>query len=208
MESRAAAFSLTVAALAGCGGSLSAQDGGTGTGGTTGSGGAGGAIVDAAVPLELQRQLDDARVTWAAGKGSCNPYSYDRRWYGVFAGGQATQVEIRDDVATRRRYWMSSFQLDGGSGWTLVWDETASEVGRHASAFDVYPPSTVEQLLVECATILARDPVANQLALTIDAHGVPTTCTYRPVECVDDCLVGITIASFDCGPLSIDGGAP
>jgi hypothetical protein len=210
-----ASISLASPLALGCGGSLATPDGGpgaggsSGSGGSTGSGGAGGTGLDATVPPDLQSQLDAAKLTWAAAKSSCPIYSYDRRTASVFGGATSTEVEIRNDVATRRRYWTYAMGagLDAGYAWMLRWDETGNLVGSHGSGN--FPPSTTEQLLAECETILARDPTANQLLLTIDGRGVPTTCTYRPNECLDDCVSGIEIAAFACAALTdAEPGAP
>ena len=217
MRVRAAAFLLPAALLAGCGGSLSTTDAGTGTAGTggagtTGRGGEGGTVAPAdagAIPPDLRMQLQAAVSTWATAKGSCATYSYDRRWMSVFGGGGSTEVEVHGDTATRRRESIpSSSARDAGvarpdaPGWAIIWDEEGSEVGSHPTSGNVFAASTVEQLLAECATVLARDPVANMLSLVVDGHGVPTTCTYFPNGCADDCLVGIKIVSFACAPLA------
>jgi len=178
-------------AILGCGGSLTVPDGGS-----TGSGGAG-----AMVPAALEAQLYAARQTWMVSKTSCTVYSYDRRMTSVFGGASSTQVEIQNDRATRRRYWTYAMraELDGGYGWMLSWDETGSELDIHDGA---YPAYSIEQLLAECETILTQDPTQNQLVLTIGEGGVPSTCSYRPNGCADDCTSGIEIASFACVPLT------
>ena len=114
---------------------------------------------------------------------------------------------ILDDVAIRRRQSIPLSRADGGAhpvptDWTTIWDEMGSNVGSHPTSWNVFPASTVEQLLAECATVLARDPALYTLRLVVDGHGVPTTCTYYPVGCYDDCLSGITIVTFACAPLA------
>jgi hypothetical protein len=207
MKSTGAFFLLASAVVGGCSGTLSAPDGGTGSGGssgTAGTGGTGGVSYDAAaIPPDLRDQLSAAATTWANAKGQCPLYSYDRRWTSVFGGGASTAVEIQNDLATRRRY--STHTADGGldvGSWMTVWDERSADVGSHGTSWSIFPASTVEQLLAECASLLAHDPAAYTLRLGVDEHGVPTECTYVPVGCVDDCLAGITIASFDCAPLA------
>jgi hypothetical protein len=183
-----AAALLVAAALTGCGGSQVGGDGGSDA---------------SAIPPALKAQLDRAAATWAAAKGNCPVYSYDRRFYSVFGGGTATEVEVRNDVPTRRRQSMTSTTVvDGGYVWMVAWDEVPPLVGSHGPQYG-FPASTVEQLHAECATILAHDPAQYALALEVEAHGVPTTCTYRPNSgCADDCTTGITIVSFDCAPLA------
>lgn len=194
---KAAVLLLAVAGLAGCGGSLSKPDGGTGTGGSGGSG------LDAAeVPGDLRHGLDVSAAAWASMKSSCSIYSYDRRWMSVFGPGGSTEVEIRYDLPTRRRH--STAQGDGGVAGPLAldWDETGDLVGQHPTSYAVFPPSTVEQLLSECAMVLAHDPAAYLLNLQTNDYGVPTVCTNFPHGCYDDCESGIRIASFACAPLS------
>lgn len=126
----------------------------------------------------------------------------------VFGGGGSTEVEIQNDTPTRRRQSVPSSVSDGGAvrvdagGWTVIWDETGSDVGSHPTSWNVFAPSTVEELLSECASVLARDPAQYMLRLVLDGHGVPTTCTYFPNNCADDCLVGITLVGFACAPLA------
>jgi hypothetical protein len=191
---------LAVAGLADCRGSLSRPDGGTGTGGGGGTG-----FDAAAVPSNLRFGLDTASALWAAAKPSCPIYSYDRRWSSVFGGGSSTEVEIRHDVPTRRRY--STAQGDGGvsSPLMVVWDETGDMVGRNTTSYTVFPPSTVEQLLAECAMVLAHSPADYILNLVTDPYGVPLECTNFPRGCYDDCESGIRIATFACAPLSASG---
>jgi hypothetical protein len=196
MTLKASLLTAAVAAVAGCGSSLASPDGG-------GRADVGGISLDAAgVPPDLRVQLESAAATWTAAKGSCGVYSYDRRTLSVFGSGTSTEVEVRNDVATRRRYSTLSAVTpnDGGSAWTVVFDEMGTLVGYDKPSG--FPPSTVEQLLAECVTILAKDSAAYTLAFEADPHGAPTTCIYRPVDCVDDCTAGITIASFACAPLS------
>lgn len=181
-------------AIAGCGGSLSRADGGPGTAGAGGT-------VDAKLPVALMAQLAAARQTWLATKGTCTLYSYERVLDTGFGGTPYTDVQIENDVPTRRRYWEYS-QPDGGNGWMLVWDEMGSQVGAHGVDSITFPASTVEQLQTECESVLSGDPAANQQTLIIDGNGVPTTCTNWPVGCYDACRVGFTIQKFVCAPLS------
>jgi len=199
------------AGLAGCGGSLSKPDGGSGTGGAAGSASNGGADgsapggtsgSDAAVPADLRARLDTAIATWTAAKSSCTTYSYNRRWASVFGAGASTEVEVRNDVPTRRRY-STLAAVDGGVDWMTVWDERGSEVGQHPDRqSQAAAASTMEQLLAECETVLALDPAEYYLTLEIDAaYGVPKVCTNFPRGCADDCERGMRIVTFACAPL-------
>jgi hypothetical protein len=195
---KAAVLLLAVAGVAGCGGSLSKADGGTGTGGA-----GGGTGLDASgVPSDLRMKLEAAAAVWASSKSNCPIYSYDRRWMSVFGSGSSTEIEIQHDLPTRRRY--STTQGDGGVAGPLivVWDETGAMVGQHAASYTIPPPSTVEQLLAECASVLARDPADYLLTLDVGPLGVPMVCTNFPHGCYDDCESGIRIASFACAALS------
>ena len=111
-------------------------------------------------------------------------------------------MEIQHDLPTRRRY--STAAGDGGvtAPLPVVWDERGTDVGSHPSSYTAFPPSTVEQLLAECAMVLARDPAAYLLNLETNDYGVPTVCTNFPIGCYDDCESGIRIASFACAPLA------
>jgi hypothetical protein len=215
---------VTVAALAwaGCGGSSSLVSGGRGgtsggdagaTGGAAGTGGGpdGSAwdLVDASpdgLLSDLHQQLDVARGYWADNKSACATYSYDRHWSSVFSGSAtSTEVEIRNDVPTHRETWNGNAYVDGGA-WTLVADETGDQIGQSPFGF---PASTMEQLLVECDGILARDPTQYALNLAFlpqPGGGILWTCTQRAHACVDDCEFGIKLARFSCAPL--DGSGP
>lgn len=205
-----AAAVLTAVALAGCsGGALSSPDGGTGGGtagggaGTGGTAGAGGST-DGGIPPELRTQLETAVAAWAAFKGSCATYSYDRRWTSVFGAAGSTEVEVMNDVGTRRRYsTLSGSSVPDGGVWTTAWDEMGSDVGQHTTQYAAFPASTVEQLLAECETVLAHDPAAYTLTLQTDStSGLPRVCTNFPRNCADDCESGIRIVTFLCAPLA------
>jgi hypothetical protein len=202
-------------AIGGSGGSAAGGAGGTGTAGSA-SGGSGGGTdasvwdqVDASSDglLEyLHTEVDAARSLWASTKGNCAIYNYDRRWISTFSGAvDSTQIEVRNDVVTRRRISMGNMYVDGGA-WTRTADETGSQIGQYPSGVNFGPPSTMEQLFTECETNLARNPADYSLNLELDpARGIPLRCTYRPIGCADDCTFGFIIASFACTPLP-DGG--
>ena len=98
-----------------------------------------------------------------------------------------------------RRQSVPSSAVDGGAarvdagGWTVIWDETGGDVGSHPTSWNTFAPSTMEQLLAECGVGPRADPRRTHSASSWMATCVPTTCTYFPSGCFDDCLVGITI---------------
>ena len=229
-SSRVGRFSaaLLVASLVGCSAASSGPDGiadaGGGIGGSAiagrgggGGGGAGGGTAGGGgnspndggtIPSDLQARLDAATSAWASAKAGCPTYSYDRRWQSNFPGipAQLTEVEVTGDQATRRRYSTGTYgPFDGGDGgggwtWTTMWDETGAEVGSHTGAG--FAPSTSEQLFAECAAVLARNPAMYTLHAVFDPqYGVSTICTYRLMNCADDCTVGISLSRFACSPL-------
>ncbi len=189
--------------------------GGAGTGGGgTGAARTGGVDGNSAndggtIPPDLRVRLDAANSAWAAAKTGCATYSYDRRWRSAFPTEplRSTEVEVMADRPTRRRYSTgATVWADGGTElrWTTVWDETGTEVGSHAPGGSpaIFPASTVEQLLAECATVLAGDPAMYMVEAVFDPqYGVPTQCTQRLMGCADDCTLGIQIDRFACAPL-------
>jgi len=185
-------------AIVGCNGSLSASDGGRGGAGGTGAGGAGGS---GGQSPDFRAQLDEAAADWAATKRGCATYSYDRRRTSFSGSAVSTEVEIQGDVATRRRVSTGNSRTDAG-GWTVVADETGSQIGQYTASYpEPDPASTMEQLLADCATLLAHDPADYFLTLQIATSGVPWVCTIRPRNCADDCESGIRIQSFACAAL-------
>ena len=124
-----AAASASGFAIVGCGGSQGRPDGGPGAGG------------GAMVPPDLQAQLDAAKATWAAAKSDCAVYSYERLHdKGIGATGPWTDVEIRNDVPTRRRF-SAEVLVDGGFfAWMRLWDEMGNQVGEHTGDPGVFPP--------------------------------------------------------------------
>ncbi len=197
-------------AVAGCNGSLSRSDGGTGAAasggsGGTGAGGSGGSnVADSAVDglsPQFRAQLDEAAAHWAATKSGCATYSYDRRRSSFSGSTVSTEVEIQGDVATRRRVSTGNSRTDAG-GWTVVADETGSQIGQYTTGYpQPDPASTMEQLLAACETILAHDAADYFLTLNIATSGVPWVCTNSPRGCADDCESGIRIQSFACAAL-------
>ena len=73
------------------------------------------------------------------------------------------------------------------------WTESGAEVGTHGDGI----PLTVEGAYAECETnVLARDPKTNEIVLHFD-NGILTACTYRPHDCVDDCIFGPRIGNLE-----------
>lgn len=154
-----------------------------------------------------------------AAKSGCATYFYDRRWELVFSPMHtSTEVEVMGDVATRRRFstWTTRPDLDGGylASWRTEWEESGTEVGSHTPnqmippgpLSSVFPPANIEELLSECAIVLARDPGTHRLTFEFEPqYGVPTVCTYYPLNCSDQCEGGIRIARFACTPLPATG---
>jgi hypothetical protein len=150
----------------------------------------------------LEDQLAQAATQWARHKSACPTYHYDRL-VGSFTGDMAvTTVEITADRPAMRDFVHKPAPNDAGIT-TTAWQESVTAIGTHGDGF---PAETVEQLLTECRAVLAHDSTTNDLLLTTDAHGVPTTCLFVPKMCVDDCGDGIDLTSFTCGPLAADPG--
>ena len=202
---------LTAIAIVGCNGTQSRSDGGTGgtaaggSGGTAAGGSGGSGAADAAsdgLSAGFRAQLNEAAANWAATKSGCATYSYDRRRTSALSGSAvSTEVEIQGDVATRRRVSTGNARTDAG-GWTVVADETGSQIGQYTTS---YPQpdraATMEQVLAECETVLAHDAADYFLTLNIATSGVPWVCTNSPRGCADDCESGIRIAGFACAAL-------
>lgn len=145
----------------------------------------------------FEPQLTEAAAVWARDKPTCAPYHYTRTTSSFTGSRTETAVEITNDRPSRRRY-VAHFVQDDGQVKTEQWDETGPAIGTHDGPFQA---QTVEQLFAECREALARDPAANHLTLRIGAHGVPSTCAFFPMNCADDCSMGVSLSDFACGPL-------
>jgi hypothetical protein len=150
----------------------------------------------------LQAQLAQAADDWARAKPGCATYHYVRPSDSFTGSHSETTVEITADRPSQRRY-LGRVALEDGGVEATTWDERGADVGSHHDAYDA---ETVEQLFAECRTAIAQDPAKNELRLVIGPHGVPTTCTFLPRNCADDCVMGVGIADFACGALPADDG--
>ena len=222
MKVKAAAFSLAAAVLAGCGGSLSTADGGSGTAArglarrvrpgpaaTMGTGGSGGPA-DAATPFDaaadsarLRAQLEAAASMLGGRQAPSCPI--DRR--------PALDVRASAVVARRR-------SRSGRHGPTALAVRCTRSCGRRRRVVDAgrwhgdlgrdgqrrsasHATSWTHLRAVDhgtaaspsAASVLARirgDTLATLVSL---AAGVPTALQLVPDGCFDDCLSGIRIAA-------------
>lgn len=143
-------------------------------------------------------QLAAAQAAWAAAKPSCPVYRYETRVTSVFGFCTTTTIAIANDLAISRSLIADrSFCSPSPDGGVVEqWSETvASDVGTHA---DGAPARTVEQLIAACGQILASDPSKYEVSFGVASNGVPTHCTARLINCVDDCTDGIQIPVFAC----------
>lgn len=136
-------------------------------------------------------QLSEARITWRNAKSTCPTYSYADVFRSFSGSYRKVSIEVDGDAVTRAR-------LETGNV-----NEPAPPMQRDLTPDELAQRSnTVEQLQAECATILAHDPAIYSFALQISSLGVPATCLFQPIQCIDDCNEGILLESFACEPLA------
>jgi hypothetical protein len=135
--------------------------------------------------------FEDSRAAWDRVAAEHPDYLYARPHVSWTGAWHRTTVTVEAGVVTERHFEGGDVDPESGEPRvTETWTETGNELGTHPGA---HPPVTMPQLYDECATILARDPVAGEVRFEVDERGLLATCTYRPLDCVDDCTEGIEI---------------
>jgi len=134
--------------------------------------------------------LEISRREWNRLEAEAPGYTYARyfeSWTGTWF---RTTVSVEGGVVVARSYEDSS---------EVVWIETGAELGSHEAGYDAL---TMPELYEECRDeVLTQDPESNEVVFLTDERGLLQTCTYRPLECDDDCTLGIAIES-----VQFDGG--
>jgi hypothetical protein len=148
--------------------------------------------------------LSSGRLIWARKKAVCGTYHYARPRASFTGWHATTTIEITNGKPSRRSYTASRSFGPNDAGADEQWDETGNQVGSHTAGD---PALTVEQLLSQCDSILEQNP-GEKVTVDISPEGAPTTCSFRPDNCADDCDMGFWLSGFACGPIGsgADGG--
>ena len=86
------------------------------------------------------------------------------------------------------------FRSYGQDGAVLEeWVERGDTLNTHGRS----APMTMEEHYARCLdTVLSQDPTHHQVYLSFFDSGVLEHCTYREVNCADDCSQGTELGSF------------
>jgi hypothetical protein len=147
-----------------------------------------------------QDYLADSRAKWRKlADGSGDTYSYSvstSSWSGYRT---LTALQFESGAGTYRRFESNGVSFQQGSTAPLVveWEERGADVGSHPTGAAV---ATVDQLYDRCALdVLSRDRNQNTITLDFDDRGILRACTYRPLNCADDCTMGVGIEDLVMG---------
>jgi hypothetical protein len=134
--------------------------------------------------------VDVSRDEFVRREAEATGYTYARYFQSWTGYWQRTTVTVAGGVVVERSYVNSD---------DTSWVETGADLGSHDAG---YPAATMQELYDECEDeILTVDPASNEVVFAVDEGGLLSECTYRPLNCDDDCTVGIAIESlvFDSG---------
>lgn len=146
---------------------------------------------DASGP-DHQALLAESLLTWQNMKAADDgTYQYTRTTSSFSGYRTSTALVVENDVVVRRTY--EAFDADN----VLVesFDEQGAEVGSNENGA---PVLTIDELYESCRDdVLTRDTEQNQIVLTFHDSGIVRTCVYVPLDCADDCAMGVNIDTFD-----------
>lgn len=143
--------------------------------------------------LGYQNELGQSLATWQRLKAeNGGHYRYETSFASWAGFGYKTTLTVQDETVVARAY--EAYEQDGNTGETTVtesWLEEGSAIGSHEAGAD---PVTIDVLYERCREeILPQNSQANEIYLDFLENGVLETCKYRPYNCEDDCLFGISI---------------
>jgi hypothetical protein len=143
----------------------------------------------------LRAELHDSYARWtklSAEHGG--RYAYTRDDSSVFGGFCRTTMQAEGGEVTSRTELRSDSTVRYG---TALWTEVGAELDSHPGA--CHRPATMEELYVECSSVLCKDPRKNLIYLELDDAGLLRRCTYFPMGCADDCSVGVNLSGLRLG---------
>lgn len=157
----------------------------------------------AATTSPHQKQLDESLQKWNDLKAACGGnYSYKISWSSFAGFGHETEIVVRDNKVTERRYRERSGPpalvepgkppQENGEGWA----ETGDELGSHKQGA---PPKTLDELYVEAQGILNKQlEPHHKLYVRFDKQGLLSSCFYIDTRIADDApQTGVVISSIE-----------
>jgi hypothetical protein len=148
--------------------------------------------------------LSGARRAWAQTETTCTTYHYAISTSSFSGTNTKTTIEITANKPTARLYEQFHYDHTAGAATATkivdkAWTETGPDVGTHAEGM---PAKTMETLYDDCARdVEPQDPAKNTVKIESDARGVLQQCWYVPLQCADDCKMGVSVEDFACGAL-------
>jgi len=125
-----------------------------------------------------------------------NPTTYT---YVVYSASEIADVESRttitvtNDKVTRRAYWFKdNFNYDNK---ITTWVEsTPKTIGSHKEGFVAI---NLDNVYAQCrSNILIQDPIENEIYFETENDGLISKCGIFPINCSDDCFMGVIIESI------------
>lgn len=143
-------------------------------------------------PASLLQQLDAGEKRWLASKAAHGAsYDYQTEFHSWVGFGHRTRVVVKNNRVSERHF--ESWQRDRQSGEKWV-ELTPDALGRHKMGAD---PLTMDQLYQRCRDdVLSKSTSAYDLSLRVGEFGQLVACTYRHLQCADDCTQGIALSGF------------
>ena len=136
----------------------------------------------------LAESLTVWQETKAADDGT---YGYTHTTQSFTGYRTITTFVVADDVVVRRTFEA----YDENNQLVESFEEQGDQVGSNQEGAPVY---TIDQIYEVCGDeVLTQDPGANELILRFHPDGILEACFYRPLDCQDDCLMGVEIDSLD-----------
>jgi hypothetical protein len=140
---------------------------------------------------------DEARLaksleSWTKLKAECGGnYSYTVSWSSMSGFGHQTEIIVRKNFVTERKY--REFGLPGTEGKT--WNEQGTQVGDSRNGA---PPLSLDQLYIDAKAVLARElHDAERRYLKFDRQGLLLSCFTIDTRIADDApLKGVSIANI------------
>ena len=143
--------------------------------------------------------LEESLTSWIDSAAADGAYTYSTSFSSFTGFRIETEIDIEAGAPVARR--ASGFRADEATG-SLVpfdWSETGAQLGTHSEGPRPVPLSTLyEECVLE---ILSVDPVLNEVIFERFPSGALKSCTFRPLNCSDDCTFGPAIESILTGTL-------
>lgn len=137
-------------------------------------------------------RLAESLDTWARLKAECKGnYSYKVMWSSFAGFGGETEITVRSNVVTERRYREFGPALEAPKSWT----ETGTQLGDNREAA---PPLTLDQHYVDAKAVLARKlSDSERRYVKFDRQGLLLSCFTVDTAIADDAPTkGVNIASI------------